>query len=114
MTAPDRPNTTGRLHSLAQAINPAAAAAPAAQERERTGPLSNDELRKLKARQLAPFAEALQLYRQGRFTDAKTAFLQLTVENQHDKTLQLYLQRIERNIQYPPKEWLGFEVLTEK
>ena len=48
MTAPDRPNTTGRLHSLAQAINPAAAAAPAAQERERTGPLSNDELRKLK------------------------------------------------------------------
>lgn len=73
-----------------------------------------DELRKLKARQLAPFAEALQLYRQGRFADAKTAFLQLAAENQHDKTLQLYLQRIERNIQYPPKEWLGFEVLTEK
>jgi pilus assembly protein CpaF len=48
MTAPDRPNTTGRLHSLAQAINPAGSAAPAPAERERTGPLSNDELRKLK------------------------------------------------------------------
>ncbi|MCC7361762.1 MAG: CpaF family protein [Anaerolineales bacterium] len=48
MSAPDRPTTTSRLQSLAQAINPAAAAPPAANERERSGPLSNDELRKLK------------------------------------------------------------------
>lgn len=74
----------------------------------------HDELRKLKQRQKDRFSEALQLYRKGSFADAKSAFLQLAAENPQDKTLRLYLERLERNIQYPPKEWLGFEVLTEK
>ncbi len=46
MTSPDRPNTTGRLQTLAQAINPTAAGASHAPGP--AGPLSNDELRKLK------------------------------------------------------------------
>lgn len=73
-----------------------------------------DDLRKLKLRQKAAFAAALDLYRRGNFSDAKNAFLQLAAENAHDRTLRLYLERIERYIQYPPREWLGFEVLTEK
>jgi adenylate cyclase len=74
----------------------------------------NDELRKLKLRQKTAFAEALELYRKGEFANAKTAFLQLAAENSHDKTLRLYLERIERYMQFPPAEWLGFEILTEK
>ncbi len=73
-----------------------------------------DDLRKLKLRQKAAFAAALDLYRRGNFSDAKSAFLQLAAENARDITLRLYLERIERYIQYPPREWLGFEVLTEK
>ncbi len=73
-----------------------------------------DDLRRLKQHQKPAFAEALHLYRAARFSDAKTAFLQLAAENAGDKTLRLYLERIERNLKFPPVEWLGYETLTEK
>jgi len=74
----------------------------------------DDETKKLKERQAKFFETALVLYREGKFSDAKTAFLQLASENAKDKTLKLYLERIERNLKFPPTEWRGFEVLTEK
>lgn len=73
-----------------------------------------EELRKLKSRQKPAFEKALVLYREGKFSDAKTAFLELAAENPKDKTLKLYIERVERHIKYPPTEWLGYEVLTEK
>ena len=73
-----------------------------------------ETLKHLKQRQKLLFAEALALYNAAKFNEAKTAFLQLASENSADKTLRLYLDRIERNLKYPPTEWLGYEVLMEK
>ncbi len=74
----------------------------------------SDEQRKMKERQKPAFAEGLSLYRAGKFHEAKSAFLELLAANGADKTLKLYLDRIERHLKYPPSEWLGYEVLTEK
>ena len=74
----------------------------------------SDEMRKLKERQLPAFSEGLSLYRAGKFQEAKSAFLELIAANGADKTLKLYLERIERHLKYPPQQWLGYEILTEK
>ena len=74
----------------------------------------DDELKRLKNRQHNDFQAAMLLYREGQFHEAKTAFLQLMSENARDKTLRLYLERIEQYLKFPPSEWKGFEVLTEK
>jgi len=76
---------------------------------------SDDEaLKKMKERQCPAFDSALALYREGKFSDAKTAFLQLASENTADKTLKLYIERIDKHMKFPPTEWLGYEVMTEK
>jgi len=74
----------------------------------------SDELRKLKDRQLPAFTEGLSLYQAGKFQESKSAFLELVAANSADKTLRLYLERIERHLKYPPQQWLGYEILTEK
>ncbi len=74
----------------------------------------SDEKKRMKQRQAADFTKALALYQEGKFSDAKTAFLQMAAENTADKTLKLYLERIERHLKFPPADWRGFEVLTEK
>lgn len=74
----------------------------------------SNEQRRLKERQKPAFAEGLSLYRTGKFHEAKSAFLELLAANGADKTLKLYLDRIEYHLKYPPAEWLGYEVLTEK
>lgn len=73
-----------------------------------------DDIKRLKIKQQADFSKALSLYGEGKFTDAKTAFLGLAAENGKDKTYKLYLERIERYLKFPPTEWQGFEVMTEK
>ena len=60
------------------------------------------------------FAEALGLYRAGNFQQAKSAFLELLSVNGADRTYRLYLDRIESHLKFPPVEWRGYEVLTEK
>ncbi|MBL8033506.1 MAG: adenylate/guanylate cyclase domain-containing protein [Leptospiraceae bacterium] len=74
----------------------------------------SDEVRRMKERQKPAFQEALLYYQKGDFQQAKTAFLQLMAENNQDKTLKLYLTRIEQHLKNPPIEWLGYDVLTEK
>lgn len=74
----------------------------------------SDEMRRLKERQLPAFSEGLSLYHAGKFQEAKSAFLELVAANGADKTLKLYLERIERHLKNPPQQWLGYEVLTEK
>jgi two-component system sensor histidine kinase ChiS len=69
---------------------------------------------KSKLRQLQQFAEALLLYQRGLFHEAKTAFLSLAAAEPADTVPALYLQRLEKYLLAPPKDWAGFEVLTEK
>lgn len=73
-----------------------------------------EDIKKLKIRQQPEFARALALYAEGKFSEAKTAFLSLAAENGKDKTYKLYLERIERYLKFPPTEWHGYEVMTEK
>ncbi|GAB4442679.1 MAG: hypothetical protein OHK0011_25070 [Turneriella sp.] len=60
------------------------------------------------------FAAAVELYRAGKFQDAKTAFLSLMASYGADRVFRLYLDRIEHHLVQPPEEWCGFDMLTEK
>ncbi|MGK7891127.1 MAG: adenylate/guanylate cyclase domain-containing protein [Leptolyngbyaceae cyanobacterium] len=69
--------------------------------------------RKIETRSL--FDQAVDSYRQGEFAQAQQAFHQVLVDNPHDPTVHLYLDRIETLIQQPrPHDWTGVWAFTEK
>jgi hypothetical protein len=48
------------------------------------------------------------------FHEAKSIFLELAAANSLDRAIPLYLERIERHIRFPPGDWRGFDIMTEK
>lgn len=53
------------------------------------------------------FEEARKLYEQGKFKNARTAFLLLAKTYSFDVPIQVYLRRLEELIPHPPKNWDG-------
>jgi adenylate cyclase len=74
----------------------------------------SEEAIKFKVRQKDSFSHALNLYGQGLFHEAKSIFLELAAANSLDRAIPLYLERIERHIRFPPGDWRGFDIMTEK
>ncbi|NPV01138.1 MAG: HAMP domain-containing protein [Brevinematales bacterium] len=60
------------------------------------------------------FHETLNLYYDGKFSDAKTNFVRLSQERPEDEICQLYIERCEYLIKNPPKEWEGVETMHTK
>jgi adenylate cyclase len=60
------------------------------------------------------FAQALELYRVGRFNEAAASFESLSQANQQDAPAALYLRRCREYVAAPPEQWDGVYVAVSK
>ena len=60
------------------------------------------------------FAEGLRRYRAGEFKAAITQFERALTKNPMDKLSQTYIQRCRHLMEFPPADWAGVWVMTEK
>jgi len=62
---------------------------------------------------LVDYYKGLQLYKDGKFTDALQHF-ENEIKSSSDKVSELYVKRCKEYISNPPSDWNGITVLTEK
>lgn len=71
--------------------------------------------RKLKIDTLSKFNACIDLYKKGDFDESLVGFQELEKKNQHDKVIQIYIQRCTRYLNLgTPENWDGIEVLDSK
>lgn len=63
---------------------------------------------------LARFAATLQLFADGRWQTAQTAFRSLQREARDDGPVQFFIEQCQRHLAQPPVDWQGVLVLAEK
>jgi len=73
-----------------------------------------DEVRKQKERIMRPYHEALLLFTDGRFAEAKALFQECLAIRPDDKPCLMYVERCDELLENPPTTWDGIYHLANK
>ena len=72
----------------------------------------SEDVKQLKIKTKTEFADAINLYKLGKFEKALALFKEVNTINPHDKTAELYISRCEKFIEHGiPKNWDGIETI---